>query len=94
MSELVEAAMLLHVATGSAELIGASLGDLLHGIEVAAARVQGGLQGLRSPSITSSARASSAGGTEMSSAVAVWRLIARLNLVGCSTGRSAGFAPW
>ena len=44
-------------------------------------------------SITSSARASSVGGTEMPSAFAVFKLITSSNLVGCSTGRSAGFAP-
>src|SRR5262249_28314019 len=44
-------------------------------------------------SITSSARASSDGGTSRPSAFAVVRLITRSNLVGCSTGMSAGFAP-
>src|SRR5262249_37395554 len=44
-------------------------------------------------SITSSARASSVGGTSRPSAFAVVRLITRSNLVGCSTGMSAGFAP-
>src|SRR5262249_45157427 len=44
-------------------------------------------------SITSSARASSVGGTSSPSAVAVVRLMMRSNLVGCSTGISAGFAP-
>ena len=44
-------------------------------------------------SITSSARASSVGGTSMPSAFAVVRFTTRSNLVGCSTGRSAGFAP-
>ena len=44
-------------------------------------------------SITSSARASSVGGTVRPRALAVIRLITRLNLVGCSTGRSPGFAP-
>jgi hypothetical protein len=44
-------------------------------------------------SITSSARASSVGGTSRPSALAVLRLISISNLVGCSTGRSAGFAP-
>jgi hypothetical protein len=44
-------------------------------------------------SITSSARASSVCGTVRPSAFAVVRLITRSNLVGCSTGRSAGFAP-
>src|SRR5207253_5819178 len=44
-------------------------------------------------SITSSARASSVGGMMTPSAFAVFRLITSSNLVGCSTGRSAGFAP-
>src|SRR5262244_2474069 len=44
-------------------------------------------------SITSSARASSVGGIWMPSALAVLRLKTISNLVGCSTGRSAGFMP-
>ena len=44
-------------------------------------------------SITSSARTSSVGGISRPSAFAVIRLTASSNLVGCSTGRSAGFAP-
>src|SRR5262249_47427876 len=44
-------------------------------------------------SITSSARASSVGGTVRPSALAVVRFTTKSNLVGCSTGRSAGFAP-
>src|SRR5262249_46740616 len=44
-------------------------------------------------SITSSARASSVGGIVKPSALAVIRLITRSNLVGCSTGKLAGFAP-
>src|SRR5262249_17421118 len=44
-------------------------------------------------SITSSARASSVAGISRSSARAVVRLKTRSNLVGCSTGRSPGFAP-
>jgi hypothetical protein len=45
--------------------------------------------------ITSSARASSVDGTSRpSAAFAVLRLIAISNLVGCSTGRSAGRAPF
>src|SRR5262249_52768362 len=44
-------------------------------------------------SITSSARASSVGGTSRPSAFAVLRLITSSNLVDCTTGRSAGFAP-
>src|SRR5205823_2319878 len=44
-------------------------------------------------SITSSARASSVGGTSMPSALAVLRLTANSNLIGCSIGRSLGLAP-
>src|SRR5262245_54247176 len=44
-------------------------------------------------SITSSARARSVGGTSIPSALAVVRLMTKSNLVGCSTGRSPGFAP-
>jgi len=44
-------------------------------------------------SITSSARASSDGGTVRPSALAVRRLIRKSNLVACCTGRSAGFSP-
>jgi hypothetical protein len=49
--------------------------------------------GWRTYSITSSARASSDDGTVSPSALAVIRLTTRSNLVGCSTGRSAGFVP-
>src|SRR5262245_42298159 len=44
-------------------------------------------------SITSSARASSVAGTSMPSALAVAKLMTNSNLVGCTTGRSAGLAP-
>src|SRR5262245_4114279 len=44
-------------------------------------------------SITSSARASSEGGTVMPSALAVLRLITSSYLVGACTGRLAGFSP-
>ena len=44
-------------------------------------------------SITSSARASSVGGTSRPRALAVLRLMASSNFVGCWTGRSAGLAP-
>ena len=44
-------------------------------------------------SITSSARASSVGGTVRPSALAVLRLIASSYLVGACTGKSAGFSP-
>src|SRR5262245_40823776 len=44
-------------------------------------------------SITSSARASSVGGTSRPSAFAVLRFITRSNFVGCSTGRSMGLVP-
>src|SRR5262245_25928953 len=48
---------------------------------------------LRGHSITLSARASNIGGMVMPSALAVVRLMTRSNLVGCSTGISAGCAP-
>jgi len=44
-------------------------------------------------SITSSARASMVGAISRPMAFAVLRLITISNFVGCSTGRSAGFAP-
>src|SRR5688572_3213894 len=44
-------------------------------------------------SMTSSARSSSAGGMGRPRALAVRRLMARSNVTGCSTGRSAGLAP-
>jgi hypothetical protein len=51
------------------------------------------MQQTASYSISSSASASSVDGTVRPSAFAVVRLMMRSNLVGCSTGRSAGFAP-
>src|SRR5262245_18918763 len=45
-------------------------------------------------SIASSARASSVGGTSRPSVLAALRLITSSNFVGCSTGMSAGFAPF
>jgi hypothetical protein len=50
-------------------------------------------QQIEAYSITSSARASSVGGISIPSARAVLRLTTSSNLVGCSTGRSAGLAP-
>src|SRR5262245_62026011 len=44
-------------------------------------------------SITSSARASSVSGTVIPSALAVFILMTSLKRVGCSTGKSAGWAP-
>src|SRR5262249_17182820 len=44
-------------------------------------------------SITSSASASSVGGTSLPSALAVLRLITDSYLVSACTGRSAGFSP-
>ena len=44
-------------------------------------------------SITSSARASSVGGTARPSALAVLRLMKSSTFVDCWTGRSAGFSP-
>ena len=46
-----------------------------------------------SHSITSSASANSLSGTVTASALAVLRLSTNSNLVGCMTGRSAGFSP-
>src|SRR5262249_25385794 len=48
---------------------------------------------LRGHSITLSARASSVSGTVRPSALAVVTLMTKSKLVGCSTGRSPGFAP-
>src|SRR5262249_36874726 len=44
--------------------------------------------------ITSSARASTAGGVVRLRVLAVLRLMTSLNLVACSTGRSPGLAPF
>src|SRR6266545_7112554 len=44
-------------------------------------------------SMTSSARASSVGGTLRPRARAVGRFIANTNLADCTTGKSAGFSP-
>jgi len=44
--------------------------------------------------ITRSARFINVAGMVMPSALAVFRLMTSSNLVGCSTGRSAGFVPW
>ena len=44
-------------------------------------------------SITSSARTSRIGGTSTPSALAVLRLMTISKVVGCTTGRSAGFSP-
>ena len=44
-------------------------------------------------SMTSSARPSTVGGIVRPSALAVLRLISSSNFVGCSTGRSPGWAP-
>ena len=43
--------------------------------------------------ITSSARASTDGGTASPNVFAVLRLMTGSNFVGCSTGKSAGLAP-
>ena len=50
-------------------------------------------QHMKRYSITSSARASSVGGTSSPSALAVVRLMMKSNFVDCTTGRSAGLAP-
>src|SRR5262249_49134950 len=46
-----------------------------------------------SHSITSSARASSVGGTSRPIALGVGKLMTNWNLVDCTTGRSTGLAP-
>src|SRR6476661_4389292 len=48
----------------------------------------------RTHSITSSARPSSVGGISSPRALAVLRLITSSKWIGCSTGRSAGWAPF
>src|SRR5262249_22945153 len=48
---------------------------------------------LRTHSITSSARSRNDSGIVRPSALAVVRLMTNSHFVGCSTGRSAGFAP-
>src|SRR6516225_3951779 len=47
----------------------------------------------RTHSITSSASASRLSGIDRPSALAVLRLMTNSNLVGCTTGKSAGFSP-
>src|SRR5262249_48838294 len=54
---------------------------------------QGDELAARAHSIASSARSRSASGTFKPSTLAVVRLMTKSNLVGCSTGMSAGFAP-
>ena len=49
---------------------------------------------LNTYSMTLSARASSVGEMTIPSAFAVLRFITNSNLVGCETGRSAGFRPF
>ena len=44
--------------------------------------------------ITSSARIRRVGGSVIPRACAVWRLMTNVNFVGCSTGKSAGMAPF
>src|SRR5262249_26352614 len=54
---------------------------------------KGQITDIQDYSLTASARESSAGGTERSSARAALRLITSSNAVGCSIGNSPGFAP-
>jgi hypothetical protein len=63
------------------------LGRTLHRLIASA------LPGAFPHSITSSARASSVGGISRPSILAVWALMTSSNLLDCTTGRSAGFAP-
>ena len=57
-------------------------------------RCQSVVERLDCHSITSSARSSTDCGIVRPSAFAVLRFMTNSNLVGCSTGRSAGFAPF
>src|SRR5262249_33034643 len=78
--------------------------DLVELVELAAARAANGRAAAAPPtkcdelaphhSTTASAVAISATGTFSPSALAVLRLMASSNLVGCSTGRSLGLAPF
>ena len=54
---------------------------------------QGAVQQIAAYSITSSAIASTLAGISRPSAFAILRLMTRLNLVGCITGKSAGRSP-
>ena len=51
------------------------------------------VRGCAAYSITSSARASSDGGTSRPSIIAVAKLMTSSNLLACTTGKSAGLAP-
>ena len=65
---------------------------IAHLAHVAARRRRAG-RVLRDHSMTSSARASNVGGTVRPSILAVWALMTSSNLLDCTAGRSAGFAP-
>ena len=71
-------------------IAGCARADIGHAAAVPPSSV---MNSRRFHSITSSARASSIGGTSRPSVLAVLRLMTNSNLVGCSTGRSAGFTP-
>src|SRR5438874_10266888 len=62
-------------------------------IDFRLSRRSGNCRKQRVYSITSSARASRVDGMSMPFALAVLRFTTSSNLVGCSTGKSAGFAP-
>src|SRR6516225_4014035 len=63
------------------------------GLGLAQGKFHCGLSFSRHHSITSSARASSVGGTSRPSAFAVLRLMTSSNLVGACTGRLPAFSP-
>ena len=85
--------------TTSSKMPSSRVGNRSRDRELAAAVASGGLRGRAASctravhSITSSARASSVGGTVIPSIRAVCALITSSNLVDCATGRSAGLAP-
>jgi hypothetical protein len=68
----------------------ASLTEVFHGL-AAGEQDRGG--GATPHSITSSARAKNERGIVRPSLLAVFMLMTSSNFVGCSTGKSAGFAP-
>src|ERR1700686_4631843 len=79
-----------HRSTGSACPFGANRRE--YDIRIVPNRTHAGLK--PAYSITSSARERSEGGMVRPSVFAVLRLITSSNLVGCSTGRSAGLVPF
>src|SRR4029077_5726457 len=94
-----------HCTCAQRKCFGASIGRAVHGDVYSVAKSEdrpervnlgpdSAVLPFASYSMTSSARASSDGGTVMPSALAVLILTTISNLVGACTGRSAGFSPF